>query len=149
MIHQQLCNTTISFQELADLVQPEDIKTLSLVNVKISGDDDGLLDLAVAVRGHFGLVAVYLENIRFTQQDLKLDLFVEMLEEANSLTVKPKFYHSLRANCTTKLFDHMNDLFDVKLPYRREVLFPARAGKLLVEKGWLTHDLPYHAWADA
>ena len=71
------------------------------------------------------------------------DLFVDMLEEANSLSEKPRFYHSLRANCTTKLFDHMNRVIDKPLKYRKEVLFPSMAGKLLDEMGWLKSDLPY------
>jgi len=85
---------------------------------------------------------LYIYPVAATPQFIR-DLFVDMLEEANSLVGKPRFYHSLRSNCTTKLLDHMNQVIDRPLAYRKEVLFPSMAGKLLAEMDWLAGDLPY------
>ena len=70
-------------------------------------------------------------------------LFLEMVREAGRLNEEPEFYHSLRSNCTTKLFDHVNMEIDTPLGYRREVLLPAQAGKLLHELGWMDTALGY------
>ena len=70
-------------------------------------------------------------------------LFLDMVREAHALNQRPEFYHSLRANCTTKLFDHVNMEIDTPLGYRREVLLPARAGELLHELGWMDTTLDY------
>ena len=70
-------------------------------------------------------------------------LFLDMVREAHSLNQHPEFYHSLRANCTTKLFDHVNMKMDTPLGYRREILMPAQAGKLLHELGWMDTELSY------
>ncbi len=70
-------------------------------------------------------------------------LFLEMVREADRLHDRPGFYHSLRANCTTKLFDHVNMEIDAPMGYRREVLLPAKAGKFLHEMGWMDTSLAY------
>ncbi|MFP6872078.1 MAG: DUF4105 domain-containing protein [Verrucomicrobiales bacterium] len=70
-------------------------------------------------------------------------LFLDMVREANQLNHHPQFYHSLRANCTTKLFDHVNMEIGSPIGYRREILLPAQAGKLLHELGWMDTDLGY------
>lgn len=73
------------------------------------------------------------------------ELFVDMIMEANRLTDEPQFYHSLRANCTTKLFEHINRQLDEPVSYQREILFPSRAGKLLHEMGRMDTELDYDA----
>jgi hypothetical protein len=70
-------------------------------------------------------------------------LFLDMVREAKALNDQPQFYHSLRANCTTKLFDHVNMEIDTPIAYRREILLPAQAGKLLHELGWMDTGLGY------
>ncbi len=70
-------------------------------------------------------------------------LFLDMVHEANALNDRPQFYHSLSANCTTKLFDHVNMEIGTPIEYRREILLPAQAGKLLHELGWMDTDLGY------
>ena len=75
-------------------------------------------------------------------------LFVSMTEKAGNLTDEPKFYHSLRANCTTELFDHIKKNYDGSINYGKGVLFPAQSGKVLHDMGWMDTDLDYEKAMD-
>lgn len=75
----EISDTTITFQQLAVLVKPEDVKVLHLTNVELVGDEDGLFDLAMALRGHHGLAEVTLKNVTLNKEGLMLDLVVEMI----------------------------------------------------------------------
>ncbi len=70
-------------------------------------------------------------------------LFIDMMREAHSLESSPKFYHSFISNCTTALFDHMNDHLPKRVRYGREVFFSAQAPALLDRLGWIVGDTPW------
>jgi len=103
---------------------------------QVLDERDALTLRALDPRSH-----LYIYPVRATPEFIR-HLFVDMLTEANSLAERPRFYHSLRANCTTKLFDHMNHVIDKPIKYRKEVLFPSMAVELLAEMGWLMSELP-------
>ena len=71
------------------------------------------------------------------------EFFLDMMRSAQELTVRPRFYHSLRSNCTTALFDHMNAQLPNSVRYGKEVLFPAQAPGLLGRLGWLQPGLEW------
>ena len=73
------------------------------------------------------------------------ELFLDMVGKAGHLVDNPEFYHSLKANCTTKLFEHVNRKLPKPLKFRSEILFPSGAGKLLHELGWMDTELDYEA----
>jgi hypothetical protein len=85
---------------------------------------------------------LYIFPIKASQEFMK-GLFLSMAGKAGKLTDEPKFYHSLRANCTTELFDHIKKNYDGSISYGRGVLFPAQSGKVLHEMGWMDTDLDY------
>ena len=63
------------------------------------------------------------------------DLFVSMLRRANRLHDQPEFYNTLTNNCTTNIFQHFNDVSDVKLPANLKVLFPGYSDRLAYDLG--------------
>jgi len=85
---------------------------------------------------------LYIFPIKASQEFMK-SLFLSMAGKAGKLTDEPKFYNSLRANCTTELFDHIKKNYDGSISYGRGVLFPAQSGKVLHEMGWMDTDLDY------
>jgi len=99
---------------------------------------------ALTLRGCQEGTQLYIFPIKATQEFMR-SLFVSMTEKAGRLTDDPKFYHSLRANCTTELFDHIKKNYDGPISYGRGVLFPAQSGKVLHEMGWMDTDLDYDA----
>ena len=99
---------------------------------------------ALTLRGCQEGTQLYIFPIKATQEFMR-SLFVSMTEKAGRLTDEPKFYHSLRANCTTELFDHIKKNYDGSISYGRGVLFPAQSGKVLHEMGWMDTDLDYDA----
>uniref|UniRef100_A0A7S3L658 Uncharacterized protein n=1 Tax=Amphora coffeiformis TaxID=265554 RepID=A0A7S3L658_9STRA len=72
-------NTSLSFSQLAGLVEPDNLKVLRLTNVEITGDDDDVFDFSRAIRGHPSLEEVHLTNITFKEDGVNLDLIVEMM----------------------------------------------------------------------
>ena len=99
---------------------------------------------ALTLRGCEEGTQLYIFPIKANQEFMK-SLFLSMTEKAGKLTDEPKFYHSLRANCTTELFDHIKKNYDGSISYGRGVLFPAQSGKVLHEMGWMDTDLDYDA----
>lgn len=78
MISVDKSHTTTSFKELADLVQPDNIKVLRLDNVAISGDEDDEFHFGRAVRGHPSLEELSLTNITL-DKGMTLDSVIEMM----------------------------------------------------------------------
>lgn len=90
---------------------------------------------------------LYVYPVKATPEFIR-GLFVDLMERGGTLTDAPRFYHSLRANCTTVLFDHINRRLDKPIGYSLEVLFPAKAGKRLHELGWMDTGLDYEPARD-
>ncbi|MDB2347826.1 DUF4105 domain-containing protein [Verrucomicrobiales bacterium] len=61
----------------------------------------------------------------------RCELFVDMMCAARMLEKEPRFYHSLRSNCTTALSDHINARLPNDVGQGKEMLFPAQAPALL------------------
>ncbi|MCH6256878.1 DUF4105 domain-containing protein [Puniceicoccaceae bacterium K14] len=59
------------------------------------------------------------------------DLLLELCYAANQLHEKPKFYATLRHNCTTTLLRHASRITESPVGFSREILFPAKLGELL------------------
>ncbi|NRB46002.1 MAG: DUF4105 domain-containing protein [Verrucomicrobiales bacterium] len=102
---------------------------------------------ALTLRGLEEGTQLYLFPIKASHDFMK-SLFVSMTEKAGNLTDEPKFYHSLRANCTTELFDHIKKNYDGSINYGKGVLFPAQSGKVLHDMGWMDTDLDYEKAMD-
>ena len=106
---------------------------------QVNGERD-----ALTLRGCQDGTQLYIFPIKASKGFMK-SLFVSLAKKAGNLTDEPEFYHSLRANCTTELFEHIKKNFEGDISYGKGVLFPAQAGKVLHEMGWMDTELDYEA----
>ena len=106
----------------------------------IFGSEEDLLTLRAVGRG----ARIYSYPVKATPEFIQ-DLFMNMVESAESLHEKPRFYASLRQNCTTTLVQHIDELRpkEKKLGLRSETLFPAKSGALLHAIGKMDTDLSF------
>ena len=102
---------------------------------QITMEEDSLMLRAREPDSH-----LYIVPIKSTSE-FRRELFLDMMNAARMLVEEPRFYHSLRSNCTTALFDHMNARLPKPVGYGKEVLFPAQAPALLHRLDWLANDL--------
>ena len=96
--------------------------------IYIFGTEEDLLTVRAVGRG----ARIYAYPVRATPEFIQ-DLFMNMVESANALHENPRFYASLRQNCTTTLVQHIDELRpkDKQLGLRKETIFPAKSGALL------------------
>jgi hypothetical protein len=86
---------------------------------------------------------VFLYPVRTTKTYMDA-LFVEMLEEANALYEKPKFYHLLLDACTNGIAKHVNSITGRStIPFSYKVYIPAFADDLLYDLKLIDTDLPF------
>tara|TARA_B100000315_G_C14526525_1_gene564093 strand:- start:667 stop:1494 length:828 start_codon:yes stop_codon:yes gene_type:complete len=86
---------------------------------------------------------VFLYPVR-TSKDYMDELFIEILEEANRLYEKPKFYHLLLDACTNGIARHVNSVTGRRtIPFSYKVYIPAFADDLLYDIRLIKTDLPF------
>ena len=85
---------------------------------------------------------LYLYPTRLTTEESKT-LLLSMLQEANSLHLKPKFYNTLSLNCTTALIDHLNILPSFNLERHPKVLLNGLSDQLAYRKGFISNKKPF------
>jgi hypothetical protein len=83
---------------------------------------------------------VYMYPIRAPRAKIRA-LFVEMLEAANGLREKPRFYNTLTASCTTLILDHVNRVRDEDISGGYKILLPGYADELAHDLGLIDTDL--------
>ena len=106
--------------------------------IYIFGDEKDLLTLRALVRGS----ALHLYPIQ-AEPEFIAALFKDLAMSANALHDEPKFYRTLRDNCTTTLVEHIDRQYQEKIGIRMETIFPAKAGELLHELGRMDTNLSY------
>lgn len=114
--------------------------TRQLELIYLLGTERDLLGLRILHRGN----RVYSFPLRVSG-DFKRSLLLELCESANQLREQPKFYATLRHNCTTTLLRHVNRLRAENIAFTREILFPAKLGQLLHRLGYLDTALDWPA----
>jgi hypothetical protein len=77
---------------------------------------------------------VYLYPVRATPAAAR-EMFVAMLERANSLAAKPEFYNTVSNNCTSNLIAHVNAIAPGKIPAGWRTLLPGYADEVALELG--------------
>lgn len=100
--------------------------------IYIFGDERDLMGLRAIQRAD----QVYLYPIK-AEQNFIQDLFKQVATSANQLYDQPQFYKSVRSNCTTTLVKHIDQFLEQKIGFRYQTLFPALAGELLYELGYM------------
>ncbi len=101
--------------------------------IYIFGDERDLFGLRAVQRAS----KLYLYPIQADQQFIQ-NLFEQLVTSANSLRNKPQFYKTVRSNCTTTLVKHIDLNMEQKIGLRYQTLFPALAGELLYELGYIS-----------
>jgi len=102
------------------------------------GAENDLLALRAVHRG----TRLYIYPIKAERQFI-VELFRDLALSANQLHSEPRFYRSIRDNCTTTLVKHFERRWAKKIGLRRETLFPALTGKLLYQMGCMDTALSY------
>ena len=102
------------------------------------GTESDLIDLRIRHRGD----RLYIFPLRLDASFSK-DLLLELCASANQLNDKPRFYATLRHNCTTTLLRHVNRLRETPIGLSSEILFPARIGELLHRLGYLDTNIDW------
>jgi hypothetical protein len=100
--------------------------------IYLAGDERDLIRL----RSNFRKDEVYVYRAKLTPEQCQ-GLFVDMLQRANQLSVKPEFYNTLTNNCENNLIAHLNHVLPQKIPYGYQVLFPGLSDHLLYSRGLL------------
>jgi len=106
--------------------------------IYVFGVESDLIDLRIRHRGN----RLYIFPLRLDASFAK-DLLLELCQSANQLFDQPRFYATLRHNCTTTLLRHVNRLREEPIGLSREILFPARIGELLHRLGYLDTKLDW------
>ncbi len=111
-------------------------RQLELIYVFATPED--VLDLRIAHRGS----RVYAFPLKVDGAFMRR-ILEELCASANALREEPKFYATLRHNCTTTLLRHVNRIREEDIGLRYEIVFPAKLGELLHRLGYMDTDLPY------
>jgi hypothetical protein len=107
-----------------------------------------LIYLVGSERDFMGVRAVHRRHKVFVfpiaaDQEYMRVLFIDLIETANTLHEKPRFYNSVGSNCTTTLVRHADTWHDNPLGLHPKTLMPAKVGELLHARGLIKTDLGY------
>lgn len=103
--------------------------------IYVVGDERDL----VATRAIHRNDDVYLYPIKASREGIRA-LFIEMLEAANELHERPRFYNTLTGNCTTKLADHVNAVAPGTIPPSWRLILPGYVDELIQRLDLLDED---------
>ena len=106
--------------------------------IYIFGSEHDLLTLRAVHRG----AKIHMYPVK-AEPKFIVTLFKDLASSANRLHEVPRFYRTLRDNCTTTLVEHIDRHYTNKIGLRLETIFPAKAGKLLYEFGRMDTNLTY------
>lgn len=106
--------------------------TRQLELIYLFGTERDLLGLRIFHRHD----RVYSYPIR-EQSGFAKTLLLELSASANQLHDQPKFYATLRHNCTTTLLRHVNRIREKPVAFHKEILFPAKLAELLHRLNYL------------
>ena len=87
---------------------------------------------------------IYLYETRLNSKDSR-QLLTSLLQGAEKLNKRPKFYNTLWRNCTTKLIDHLNTIEGVQVDRHPKTLLNGLSDQLAYDRGLLANDLSFPA----
>jgi len=102
----------------------------------VLGDEQDLIGRRAKYQAH----DVYLYPLTFTSQQAQRLLGL-LLEEANDVIAKPRFYNTLYRSCTSHLFRFVNRAVPGAVPFRLGTIVPGYSDRLLLTQG-LIADMP-------
>lgn len=85
---------------------------------------------------------VYAYPLKATPEEGRM-LLTDMLERMNQIAVRPVWYNSFYANCTSSIAHHVNKIWPDILPFFNwQVVLTSYADKLALDRGLIDTDLP-------
>lgn len=83
-----------------------------------------------------------LERYRFAMpEEYKAAVFEKFVAETQSLAVRPRWYNTVRSNCTNSLVRYVNDIRPGAVPWDMSFVFTGRIHAHLLSLGYLDPDL--------
>ena len=64
-------------------------------------------------------------------------IFQELVRETEALARRPRWYHTLRTNCTSSLIEYVNQIRPGAIPWHFSFIFTGRTDEYLSELGYL------------
>jgi hypothetical protein len=104
----------------------------------VIADERDLLELRVIHRQD----DVYVYPLRATPDGAR-QLFLDMLETANSLRHHPQFYNTLTNNCATSIWRHVNHIVRPRVPFSFSLFLPGYSDRLVHQLGWIDTELSF------
>jgi hypothetical protein len=105
--------------------------------IHVIGDERDLIGLRTHVWGD----PVHLYPVAASAQQVR-EVFLALLEVAESIRVRPRFYNTFSDNCTSALLRAANRARERPLPFGVDVVLPGYADRRLHRLGLLDSDLP-------
>jgi hypothetical protein len=97
----------------------------------------------VFVRANIDRDDLYMYPVKLQDSSHAKLLLTDMLEKMNSLAVKPEWYNTITANCTSQIAYHINKLFPGRLPrIAWQTQLSGYADALALKQGILDTNLP-------
>ena len=87
----------------------ENVQALSLIHIFLADEED-----LFALRTNDRKEDMYLYRINIDRENLK-KAFLGFAEKINSLHERPRYYHTVTANCTTELVDTFKNYLPLKV----------------------------------
>src|SRR5688500_3617113 len=102
----------------------------------VIGDERDL----IGSRARFETTPVYVYPIRARKERIR-QVFVDMLERANSLRAQPEFYNTITNNCTSNVVPHVNDVAPRRVPGGIKTILPGYTDEVAHRLGLIDTDL--------
>lgn len=96
----------------------------------------------VKLRSNYRHDKVFLYPIKTTPEKMRA-VFLSMVERANELKEKPKFYNTLVSNCTTNIAKHVNQITPGRVSWNITYLLPENADRYAYGVGLIDNALPF------
>ncbi len=112
------------------------IRTYPLVYIAADERD------VILLRANLRKDNVYIYPVKFSKPENAKALFVDMLNKMNELTIKPSWYNTFWANCTSSIVQHINKLSPGRISnFSWQLWLTASADQLALKHGLLDTDL--------
>jgi hypothetical protein len=96
---------------------------------------------AIFVRANVRKNQVVMYPTDASPEEAKL-LLLNMMKSVNEISIHPKWYNTLNANCTSLIATHVNDVWPGTIPYSLKLLFTGYSDEIVYDKKWILTDLP-------
>jgi hypothetical protein len=108
--------------------------------IYVVGDERDLIGVRVNRQGD----EVFVYPVRATRDGVRR-LFTDMMQAANGIAARPRFYDTLRRNCTTLLLAHVNAVLDRPIRWSPRILLPGYSDAVAYRRGLIDTPLPLDA----